>query len=192
MIQVIEASMIPIICICNDRDSKKIQSLARKCYDCSFGKLPKEAMVTRLQFICKKEEIAMSKSDLEELVESSGGDMRQVACFCVALNPSCLNKLQYYKLEIPSSLNDTLPSLRADTVLFVTSILFLIVGKPHSVPSRSKTSDRRVQILVPRTLFPFLQRLLAHTSHYRRLLSAVDHQQALQGRKDARGDGGRG
>lgn len=86
LIQVIEASMIPIICICNDRDNKKIQSLARKCYDCSFGKLPQDAMITRLQFICKKEEIAMSKADLAELVESSGGDMRQVACFCVAMN----------------------------------------------------------------------------------------------------------
>ena len=80
LLQIIDASMIPIICICNDRDNKKITSLARKCYDCSFGRLPQSAMVSRLQYICKKEQISLSKSELTDLVESSGGDMRQVAC----------------------------------------------------------------------------------------------------------------
>jgi hypothetical protein len=33
LLQVIKTSRIPIICICNDRQSTKIRSLANHCYD---------------------------------------------------------------------------------------------------------------------------------------------------------------
>lgn len=36
LIQVIKDSKVPIICICNDRQSMKIKSLANYCYDLKF------------------------------------------------------------------------------------------------------------------------------------------------------------
>ena len=38
LIQVIKDSKVPIICICNDRQSMKIKSLANYCYDLKFQK----------------------------------------------------------------------------------------------------------------------------------------------------------
>lgn len=78
LILVIASTQIPIICICNDRESPKIRSLSKYCYDCSFGKLPKESMVTRLLYICKQENLNLSRDALSDLVEASNGDMRQV------------------------------------------------------------------------------------------------------------------
>mgnify|MGYP001797017826 FL=1 len=36
LIQLIKSSHIPIICICNDRQSQKIRSLANHCFDLRF------------------------------------------------------------------------------------------------------------------------------------------------------------
>lgn len=36
MIQLIKKSQVPIICICNDRQSTKIKSLGGHCYDVPF------------------------------------------------------------------------------------------------------------------------------------------------------------
>ena len=38
MIKYIDTTLIPIICICNDRDSPKVRSLASHCYDLSFSR----------------------------------------------------------------------------------------------------------------------------------------------------------
>ena len=38
LISVIKDSKTPIICICNDRQHQKIQSLANHCYDLKFGR----------------------------------------------------------------------------------------------------------------------------------------------------------
>ncbi len=39
MIQVIKDTKSPIICICNDRQNRKLTSLANHCYDLKFAKL---------------------------------------------------------------------------------------------------------------------------------------------------------
>lgn len=38
LIRVIKTTKTPIICICNDRDSPKVRSLASNCYDLQFNK----------------------------------------------------------------------------------------------------------------------------------------------------------
>ena len=53
IIDMIKKTKIPIICICNDRQSQKIKSLAGHCYDIKFHKPNKKAIVNRLEAIIK-------------------------------------------------------------------------------------------------------------------------------------------
>jgi replication factor C subunit 1 len=52
LIQIIKATRTPIICICNDRMNKKLQSLVNYCYDLKFARPSSEAMLKRVQLIC--------------------------------------------------------------------------------------------------------------------------------------------
>ena len=36
LIELIKTTLVPIICICNDRDSPKVRSLGSHCYDLKF------------------------------------------------------------------------------------------------------------------------------------------------------------
>ena len=38
LIRLIQKTLIPIICICNDRESPKVRTLAMKCYDLVFAR----------------------------------------------------------------------------------------------------------------------------------------------------------
>jgi replication factor C subunit 1 len=53
LIQVIKNSKTPIICICNDRMNKKLQSLLGYCYDLKFQRPSKEAIMSRIKLICE-------------------------------------------------------------------------------------------------------------------------------------------
>ena len=77
LIQVIKNSKTPIICICNDRQHQKIRSLGDHCYDLPFIRPQKQQIVKRVQQILRLEG-ATPPEDLEELVESSGNDVRQI------------------------------------------------------------------------------------------------------------------
>jgi replication factor C subunit 1 len=48
IIQMIKKTKIPIICICNDRQSPKIRSLATYCYDIKFHKTNRNIIVKTL------------------------------------------------------------------------------------------------------------------------------------------------
>lgn len=48
MIALIKSSKIPIICVCNDRDSQKIKTLGGYCNDIKFHKPDKRLIVKRL------------------------------------------------------------------------------------------------------------------------------------------------
>ena len=40
LMRVIQSTRVPIICICNDRESPKVRTLAGKCYDLVFTRPP--------------------------------------------------------------------------------------------------------------------------------------------------------
>lgn len=119
--RIIKTTRTPIICICNDREAAKVRSLAASCYDLTFNPPStyviiiiifllftcREAIVRRLQYICKQEKIeGISRDQLSVLVESSNGDMRQ-----------CLNKLQMittYSQEALSHESDNGPDNESD------------------------------------------------------------------------------
>lgn len=78
LIQVIKTSKNPIICICNDRQSAKLKSLANYCYDLRFSKPNKLQITRRIIQILKGEGMNVEPNAVEFLVESSGNDIRQI------------------------------------------------------------------------------------------------------------------
>lgn len=55
IIEMIKKTKVPIICICNDRQSPKIRSLAGHCYDIKFHKPDKRQIAKRLTQIIESE-----------------------------------------------------------------------------------------------------------------------------------------
>ncbi len=78
LIKVIKSSKNPIICICNDRTSMKIRSLANHCYDLRVRRPTKQQVALRMVSIAAKEGLQMDQNAAESLVEQSGNDIRQV------------------------------------------------------------------------------------------------------------------
>ena len=74
----IKSSLVPVICICNDRQSPKVRSLGNYCYDLRFQKPRAEAIKGAMMSICYKEGIKIDPSSLMEMVVASGQDVRQV------------------------------------------------------------------------------------------------------------------
>jgi replication factor C subunit 1 len=78
LIQVIKTSKNPIICICNDRQSAKVKSLANYCYDLKFAKPSKIQITKRICAILTSEGINAEPNAVEQFVEASGNDIRQI------------------------------------------------------------------------------------------------------------------
>lgn len=85
LIQIIKETKTPIICICNDRQSQKLKSLANYCYDIRFAKPEKRQITKRLMEVCAMEGLKVEENAIENLCESVGNDIRQ-----------CLNFLQFW------------------------------------------------------------------------------------------------
>ena len=77
LIKVIKASMVPIVCICNDRQAQKIKSLANHCYDLRVKRPMKNTIATRLVEIGRLEGLQIEQSAAELMVEQCGNDIRQ-------------------------------------------------------------------------------------------------------------------
>ena len=77
-IEIIKNTKVPIICICNDRQSPKIRSLANSCYDIRFHKPNKQSISNRIKQILQAEGMKVQPNAIEHLIEVSGSDIRQV------------------------------------------------------------------------------------------------------------------
>ena len=78
LIQIIKTTKNPIICICNDRQSPKIKTLANYCYDLKFFKPNKLQITKKMCDILKNEGLSIEPNAVEQIVESSGNDIRQI------------------------------------------------------------------------------------------------------------------
>ena len=58
--KIIKSSSVPIICICNDRQSPKIRGLANNCYDLRVRRPTKTVIGQRLVAIAKREGLEVS------------------------------------------------------------------------------------------------------------------------------------
>jgi len=78
LIKMIKTSKIPIICICNDRSSQKVRSLANHCLDLKFSRPVKSVIARRAVEIGNAENMDIEANAAEALAESCGNDIRQV------------------------------------------------------------------------------------------------------------------
>lgn len=88
LLKIMKTSKIPIICICNDRQSQKVKSLANSCLDLRVKRPTKQQIAARLIAICKEESVAMDMNAAELLVEQVGNDIRQA-----------INAMQMWKIN---------------------------------------------------------------------------------------------
>ena len=89
LVKLIEDTAIPVICICNERNSKKLQTLANKSIDIAFTKPLPEYIAQRLRFIADSEKIDISDETLLEIARASQGDIRHA-----------INTLQFWHIPI--------------------------------------------------------------------------------------------
>ena len=76
LIKIIKESKTPIICICNDRQERKLQSLVNHCYDLKFQRPSLDSIRKKLSGIAKSEGFNIEDQVLDKLIESSGNDIR--------------------------------------------------------------------------------------------------------------------
>ncbi|KAJ3312006.1 hypothetical protein HDU76_002990 [Blyttiomyces sp. JEL0837] len=88
LINVIKKTKIPIVCICNDRQSPKVKSLANYCYDMRFQR-PRTAEIEKsLKAIAQKEGLELQTNVVDSLVKATHSDIRQI-----------LNLLETYAIQ---------------------------------------------------------------------------------------------
>ena len=78
LIKMIKNSLVPIICICNDRQSQKIKSLAPHCLDLKYRRPTKSMIAKRTIQIGQAEGMNVEYNAAEAVAESCGNDVRQV------------------------------------------------------------------------------------------------------------------
>ncbi|EAS05103.2 AAA family ATPase (macronuclear) [Tetrahymena thermophila SB210] len=77
LMKIIKETKNPIFCVCNDRYSQKLRSLASICFDVRFYKPNKGQIAKRLLEVCRKEGLKSELNHLEFLAESVNNDIRQ-------------------------------------------------------------------------------------------------------------------
>ncbi|PVZ99103.1 hypothetical protein BB558_004883 [Smittium angustum] len=78
LIKIIEKSKIPIICICNDRASQKVKSLANHCVDIRFFRPQARMLRSRIMSICHREGLKIDANAADQLAAATQADMRQI------------------------------------------------------------------------------------------------------------------
>lgn len=78
LIQLIKHSRVPIICICNDRQSQKMKSLLPYCMDLRYKRPVKSTIAKRALEVALREGLVVEPNAAEAIVESCGNDVRQV------------------------------------------------------------------------------------------------------------------
>ncbi|ORD95675.1 RFC1 [Hepatospora eriocheir] len=76
LVQIIKKSKVPIICICNDRQSLNIRTLANYCVDIKFRKPVANSILPRLKEILKQEGKILPDSVLKEIICACNSDIR--------------------------------------------------------------------------------------------------------------------
>ncbi|KAJ1849650.1 DNA replication factor C complex subunit Rfc1 [Coemansia sp. RSA 2708] len=91
LIQLIKRTKVPIICICNDRQSTKVRSLANYCEDERFRRPSEAQMRARLNTIAFRENLKIDQNAIGQMVQSTHNDIRQI-----------INLMSSYALSKPS------------------------------------------------------------------------------------------
>jgi replication factor C subunit 1 len=116
LISMIKNTHVPIICICNDRQSQKIRSLVPYCMDLRYRRPVKSVIANRAIAIAAKEGLTVERNAAEAIAESCGNDVRQVlnALQMWSSNNKGTSQLSY------KSLKDREHSINKDAILRVS------------------------------------------------------------------------
>ncbi|KAA6362592.1 MAG: putative DNA replication factor C, large subunit [Streblomastix strix] len=82
LVKLIDDTSVPIICICNDKHSKKMKTLRDHCADLPFNRPTPVQIITRLVPILNSEGVVFSSNAVDELVRSANNDIRQILTLC--------------------------------------------------------------------------------------------------------------
>ncbi|KAI6186879.1 Replication factor C subunit 1 [Aphelenchoides besseyi] len=93
LIAMINKTEIPIICICNDRQSKKIRSLANHCFDLRYSPPTVQMILGRMMTILYRENLKATREDIEKVIQASNQDIRQ-SIYSLQLLAAGQNKLK--------------------------------------------------------------------------------------------------
>ncbi|CAG8611776.1 9572_t:CDS:10, partial [Paraglomus occultum] len=74
----IKKTQVPIICICNDRQSQKVKTLATICLDLKFQRPRVESVRSRILTIACRENVKIPPNVIDQLTSSARSDIRQV------------------------------------------------------------------------------------------------------------------
>ncbi|KAJ2211659.1 DNA replication factor C complex subunit Rfc1, partial [Coemansia sp. RSA 487] len=104
LIQLVKRTKVPIICICNDRQSTKVRSLANHCEDVRFRRPTEQQMRARLNTIAFREGLTLGPNAIAQLVQSTHNDIRQIINL---MSSYALNKasMSYLESKAFSALN---------------------------------------------------------------------------------------
>lgn len=106
----IDKASIPVICICNDRNNRKLQILAKRSIDIKFTPPEPADIAQRLRFIADQEHIKASDNQLLEIAKASKGDVRHA-----------INTLQFWTQK--SETNDKGASFQDGKVVPLTDVV---------------------------------------------------------------------
>ncbi|OTF76137.1 replication factor C subunit 1-like protein, partial [Euroglyphus maynei] len=137
IIQLIKSTMIPIICICNDRGDQKMRSLVNYCFDLRFHKPKLEQIKGTLMSIVFKEKMNIASNVLDDLIVSSNYDIRQcihnLYLLASSSSPSKVTKLINNNQEKPIK-DVRLTPFEAIRKVFIT-------GRDYAMMSFDEKSD---------------------------------------------------
>ncbi|CAG5134920.1 unnamed protein product, partial [Candidula unifasciata] len=78
LVQLIKTTKIPIVCICNDRNSMKMRTLSNYCLDLRFQRPRVEQIKGAMMSIAFREGIKIPPAALNEIIAASNHDIRQI------------------------------------------------------------------------------------------------------------------
>lgn len=78
LLALLKKTMVPIICICNDRQKDSVKSLANYCIDLKFRKLTVQQIEKRIGRIARDEGLKLDSNVMGQVVAGTQGDVRQI------------------------------------------------------------------------------------------------------------------
>jgi len=78
LITLIKNTRVPMICICNDRYNQKIRSLSNHCFDLRFHRPQLPQIRSAIMSVLFKENVKMPAPVVDQIIDGSGRDIRQV------------------------------------------------------------------------------------------------------------------
>ncbi|CDH56922.1 replication factor c subunit 1 [Lichtheimia corymbifera JMRC:FSU:9682] len=130
----IRKTKVPVICICNDPRSDKVKPLLNVCFEAKYKRTPAAQLRSRLMTITYREGLRVEPNAIDQLVESSHNDLRQI-----------INMLSTYKLSQDHLNYDQAKELGKSNEKYVIRNVFdiamdlLTAGRWHALTLPQKT-----------------------------------------------------